>query len=109
MISGHPIFTSCRRLTGCQRDPWDRGNTICLDLVLVSNVCCNIENFVAGTLFHWFAIFCRDRVVFCRNKVHLMILFLKSRQNCKMLRQGSNAICLINVATESGMSRHSYS
>ena len=25
MISGHPIFTSFRRLTGCQRDPRDRG------------------------------------------------------------------------------------
>ena len=27
MISGHPIFTGFRRLTGCQRDPRDRGVT----------------------------------------------------------------------------------
>ena len=25
VISGHPIFTGFRRLTGCQRDPRDRG------------------------------------------------------------------------------------
>ena len=27
MISGHPISTGFRRLTGCQRDPRDRGVT----------------------------------------------------------------------------------
>ena len=27
VISGHPIFTGFRRLTGCQRDPRDRGVT----------------------------------------------------------------------------------
>ena len=25
MISRHPIFTGFRKLTDCQRDPWDRG------------------------------------------------------------------------------------
>ena len=27
VISGHPIFTGFRRVTGCQRDPQDRGVT----------------------------------------------------------------------------------
>ena len=27
VASGYPISTSFRRLTGCQRDPWDRGVT----------------------------------------------------------------------------------
>ena len=27
MISGHPISTGFRKLTGCQRDPRDRGVT----------------------------------------------------------------------------------
>ena len=28
VISGHPIFTGLRKLTGCQRDPRDRGVTL---------------------------------------------------------------------------------
>ena len=28
MISGHPIFIGFHRLTGCQRDPRDRGVTL---------------------------------------------------------------------------------
>ena len=28
VISEHPIFTGFRGLTGCQRDPWDRGVTM---------------------------------------------------------------------------------
>ena len=32
VISGHPIFTVFRKLTGCQQDPQDKGVT---NLVLV--------------------------------------------------------------------------
>ena len=28
VISGHPIFIGFRKLTGCQRDPRDRGVTL---------------------------------------------------------------------------------
>ena len=27
VISGHPIFTGFHKLTGCQRNPWNRGVT----------------------------------------------------------------------------------
>ena len=30
MISEHPISRGFHGFTGCQRDPWDRGVTICL-------------------------------------------------------------------------------
>ena len=36
-ISGHPISTGFYGLTGCQRDPWDRGVTRLIPARIASN------------------------------------------------------------------------
>ena len=44
VISGHPIFIGFCRLTGYQRDPWDRGitsfpNSLRLTTISITKVC----------------------------------------------------------------------